>query len=44
MRRIFISAAEPSGDVLGAELVCALEALGDVSFFGLAGPQMRAAG
>ena len=44
MRRIFISAAEPSGDVLGAELVRALEALGDVSFFGLAGPQMRAAG
>ena len=44
MRRIFISAAEPSGDVLGAELVRALEDLGDVSFFGLAGPRMRAAG
>ena len=44
MKRVLISAAEPSGDVLGAELVHALKALGDVSFYGLAGPQMRAAG
>lgn len=44
MRRVLISAAEPSGDVLGAELVVALKTLGDLSFFGLAGPQMRAVG
>ncbi len=44
MKRVLISAAEPSGDVLGAELVSALKALGDVSFYGLAGPKMRAAG
>ena len=44
MRRVLVSAAEPSGDVLGAELVNALKSLGPASFFGLAGPRMRAAG
>ena len=44
MRQILISAAEPSGDVLGAELVKAMKDMGDVTFYGLAGPKMRAAG
>ncbi len=44
MKRIFVSAAEPSGDVLGCELVKALGRAGEATFFGLAGPKMRAAG
>lgn len=41
---ILLSAAEPSGDRLGAELAQALQARGDVRLAGLAGPLMRAAG
>jgi lipid-A-disaccharide synthase len=41
MPRILVSAAEPSGDLLGSEL-CA--ALADCEIAGLAGPRMRAAG
>ena len=44
MKRILISVAEPSGDRLGAELVRALRDRGDVEFFGLAGPRLRAEG
>jgi lipid-A-disaccharide synthase len=44
MKRILISAAEPSGDQLGAELVAALKKRGHAEFWGLAGPRMRAAG
>lgn len=41
---ILLSAAEPSGDRLGAELARALQARGQVELAGLAGPRMRAAG
>lgn len=41
---LLISAAEPSGDRMAADLVCALREHGDVNAFGLAGPCMRAAG
>ena len=44
MRRLLISAAEPSGDLLAASLVCALEDREPIDVFGLAGPAMRAAG
>ena len=44
MRRVLVSAAEPSGDLLGAELVQALQGHGSTQFIGLAGPRMRAAG
>lgn len=43
--RIFISAGEPSGDLLAAELLEALKAeLPDAEFFGICGQRMRAAG
>jgi len=41
---LLISAAEPSGDRMAADLVCALREHGEVDAFGLAGPHMRAAG
>jgi lipid-A-disaccharide synthase len=41
---LVISAAEPSGDLLGAELVTALKRQGPVQARGIAGPHMRAAG
>ena len=44
MRTLLISAAEPSGDRLAAELVEALQALGPVQAKGIAGPRMRAVG
>ena len=44
MRRLLISAAEPSGDLLAASLVCALKDREPIDVFGLAGPAMRAAG
>lgn len=44
MKRIVLSAAEPSGDVLGAELFTALRRGGDLEAIGVAGPRMRAAG
>jgi lipid-A-disaccharide synthase len=44
MKRLLISAAEPSGDQLGAELVTELAMRGPVEAYGLAGPKMRAAG
>jgi lipid-A-disaccharide synthase len=44
MRRLLISAAEPSGDILGASLVESLNQSGPIEAFGLAGPAMRAAG
>ena len=45
-RRILISAAEPSGDALGAALIEALVAQSpqNIQAFGLTGPKMRAAG
>lgn len=43
--RIFISAAEPSGDQHAAELIHAIVAIRpDSRFFGVAGPKMQAAG
>lgn len=43
--RIFIIAAEPSGDAIGAELIAALRALnGDFVFAGMGGPKMAQAG
>ncbi|MFT5679389.1 MAG: lipid-A-disaccharide synthase [Myxococcota bacterium] len=42
--RLLISAAEPSGDRLAAELITALSARTDVDARGVAGPLMRAAG
>ena len=44
MKRLLISAAEPSGDLLGAALIRALRQHGSIEGFGLAGPAMRAAG
>ncbi len=44
MLNLVISAAEPSGDRLGAELVMALKRQGEVQARGIAGPRMRAAG
>ncbi|MDP6933520.1 MAG: hypothetical protein QGG40_11420, partial [Myxococcota bacterium] len=44
MSTIVVSAAEPSGDLLGAELVRALSSRGDFRFVGVAGPHMRASG
>ena len=44
MKRLLISAAEPSGDQLGADLVRDLSKRGPVEAYGLAGPKMRAAG
>lgn len=43
---IFISAGEASGEAYGAQLIAAAQALdpGALEFFGLGGPQMRAAG
>ena len=43
---IFIAAGEHSGDALAAELVAAMRERGDdgLSFFGAAGPRMRASG
>lgn len=41
---VLVSAAEPSGDRLGAALVSALRARGPVVVRGVAGPAMRAAG
>ena len=45
-RKIFISAAEPSGDLHGASLIREFRAQssGDASFFGVAGPRMQAEG
>lgn len=45
-RRILISAAEPSGDVLGAALIEALisESTQNIHAFGLTGPKMRSVG
>ena len=42
--RVFLSAAEPSGDRLAAELLAALRERLPVTARGVAGPQMRAAG
>ena len=44
MRTLLISAAEPSGDRLAAELLGALGELGPVRARGIAGPRMREAG
>ena len=44
MRTLLISAAEPSGDRLAAELVEALRSEGPVRARGIAGPKMREAG
>ncbi len=44
MKRILISAAEPSGDLLGAALIEALKAHQPIEAWGLAGPRMRQAG
>ena len=44
MKRILISAAEPSGDQLGAALVDALQQRAPIEAFGLAGPAMRKKG
>ena len=45
MPTLLISAAEPSGDLLTAELVMALRArVPDLQVVGVAGPAMRAAG
>ncbi|MFT4977477.1 MAG: lipid-A-disaccharide synthase [Myxococcota bacterium] len=41
---LFLSAAEPSGDRLAAELLAALRQRGPVTACGVAGPEMRAAG
>lgn len=44
-RRIFVIAAEPSGDALGGELVAALRArLPDLALAGVGGPALAAAG
>lgn len=44
-RRVFLVAAEPSGDALGAELIAALRAKApDVSFSGIGGPAMEREG
>ena len=43
-KRLLISAAEPSGDLLAAELVAALRKEKDMEVAGIAGPKMRAAG
>ncbi len=43
--RLFISAGEPSGDLLAGELLVALKKiLPDLEAFGICGPRMRAAG
>ena len=43
--QIFLVAGEPSGDLLGADLMAALRArLGEVGFAGVGGPAMTAAG
>jgi len=42
--RVMVSAAEPSGDRLAAELLVALRRDGPVEAYGLAGPALRAAG
>jgi lipid-A-disaccharide synthase len=42
--RVMVSAAEPSGDRLAAELLVALRQSGPVEAYGLAGPALRAAG
>ena len=43
--RLFISAGEPSGDLLAGELLVALKRqLPDLEAFGICGPRMRAAG
>ncbi|MBL8615473.1 MAG: lipid-A-disaccharide synthase [Deltaproteobacteria bacterium] len=44
MLRLVLSANEPSGDLLAAELLAALRAGGPVEAVGLCGPAMRAAG
>lgn len=44
MVRILLSAAEPSGDVLGAELASILRQRAGVALCGVAGPRMRASG
>jgi lipid-A-disaccharide synthase len=44
MKRLLISAAEPSGDQLGADLIRDLGKRCQVEAYGLAGPKMRAAG
>ncbi|MEM7242076.1 MAG: lipid-A-disaccharide synthase [Pseudomonadota bacterium] len=43
-RKFFIIAGEPSGDRLGASLMSGLQQLEDVSFDGIGGPMMAAAG
>lgn len=43
--RVFVSAGEPSGDILAAELLLALrQRLPDLEAFGICGPRMREAG
>lgn len=41
---IYVIAGEPSGDVIGAGLIRALRAGGDIEVSGIGGPEMKAAG
>lgn len=41
---VYIIAGEPSGDVIGARLIEALRAVGDIRVSGIGGPEMEAAG
>ena len=41
---VFVIAGEPSGDVIGARLIEALRADGDIEVSGIGGPEMEAAG
>ena len=43
-RKILISAAEPSGDALGAALIEELSKTHSIEAIGLTGPKLRAAG
>ncbi len=41
---VYVIAGEPSGDIIGARLIDALRAEGDVQVSGIGGPEMEAAG
>ncbi len=41
---VYVIAGEPSGDIIGARLIDALKAEGDVQVSGIGGPEMEAAG